>query len=73
MLRHCTPFFFNVYVEGAETASIGLASHPPVVLHREDVIERNESGTETIAGLAVGSNRSFRDVAERILFLAIIL
>jgi hypothetical protein len=38
--------FFNVYVQGAETASIGLASHPPVVLHREDVIERNDAGTE---------------------------
>src|SRR5262245_31779369 len=39
--------FFNVRVEGAETASIGLASHPPVVLHREDVIERNPDGSES--------------------------
>jgi hypothetical protein len=38
--------FFQVRVEGAETASIGLASHPPVVLHREDLIERNEDGSE---------------------------
>jgi hypothetical protein len=39
--------FFFVYVRGAESASIGLASHPPVVLHREDVIERNEDGSES--------------------------
>src|SRR5207302_8077739 len=32
--------FFTVYVKGAETAEIGLASHPPVVVHREDLIER---------------------------------
>jgi hypothetical protein len=38
--------FFSVRVEGAETASIGMASHPPVVLHREDIIERNDAGTE---------------------------
>jgi len=38
--------FFYVQVRGAETATIGLASHPPVVLHREDVIEYNEDGTE---------------------------
>ncbi|HEV3415620.1 MAG TPA: hypothetical protein VG056_02355 [Pirellulales bacterium] len=38
--------FFNVYVKGAETASIGLASHPPVVLHREDIIERDDSGKD---------------------------
>jgi hypothetical protein len=38
--------FFRVQVEGAETASIGLASHPPVVQHREDVIERDEEGAE---------------------------
>ena len=37
---------FNVRVQGAETASIGLASHPPVVLHREDVIEHNKDGSE---------------------------
>ncbi|HEY2415242.1 MAG TPA: hypothetical protein VGI40_23570 [Pirellulaceae bacterium] len=36
--------FFYVRVEGAETASIGLASHPPVVIHREDIIERNKNG-----------------------------
>src|SRR5687768_15767271 len=38
--------FFYVYVQGAESASIGLASHPPVVLHREDAIERNKDGSE---------------------------
>src|SRR5712692_4845156 len=37
--------FFGVRVEGAETARIGLASHPPVVLHREDIIERNKDGS----------------------------
>lgn len=38
--------FFTVYVKGSETASIGLATHPPVVVHREDIIERNEDGSE---------------------------
>jgi hypothetical protein len=38
--------FFYVRVEGAESAPIGLASHPPVVVHREDVIERNKDGSE---------------------------
>jgi hypothetical protein len=38
--------FFNVRVEGAESASIGLASHPPVVVHREDVIQRKKDGSE---------------------------
>ncbi len=38
--------FFYVRVEGGESASIGLASHPPVVVHREDVIERNKDGKE---------------------------
>src|SRR5438094_1127065 len=33
--------FFYVRVQGAESASIGLASHLPVVLHREDIIQRN--------------------------------
>jgi hypothetical protein len=39
--------FFVVRVEGAESASIGFASHPPVVLHHEDVIERDEHGIPT--------------------------
>jgi plasmid stabilization system protein ParE len=39
--------FFHVNVRGAETASIGLASHPPVVVHQEDIIERNEDGSES--------------------------
>lgn len=38
--------FFFVHVQGAESASIGLASHPPVVVHREDVIKRNRDGSE---------------------------
>jgi hypothetical protein len=38
--------FFYVYVQGAESAPVGLASHPPVVVHREDVIERNADGSE---------------------------
>jgi hypothetical protein len=38
--------FFHVRVEGAESASIGLASHPPVVVHRKDVIVRNRNGSE---------------------------
>jgi hypothetical protein len=39
--------FFVVRVDGAESASIGFASHPPVVLHHEDVIERDEHGIPT--------------------------
>jgi hypothetical protein len=38
--------YFYVRVIGAESASIGLASHPPVVLHREDIIQRNKDGSE---------------------------
>lgn len=38
--------FFVVRVQGAENASIGLASHPPVVIHREDVVEWDEDGSE---------------------------
>jgi hypothetical protein len=38
--------FFFVRVKGAESASIGLASHPPVVVHHEDVIKRSRSGAE---------------------------
>ncbi len=37
--------FFHVRVKGAETAGIGLASHPPVVVHREDVIVRSPDGS----------------------------
>ncbi len=39
--------FFYARVHGAESASIGLASHPPVVVHREDVIHRNDDGSES--------------------------
>lgn len=46
----CVParheMFFYVQVRGAESAPVGLASHPPVVLHNEDVIERDEDGSE---------------------------
>ena len=38
--------FLYVNVQGAESAPIGLASHPPVVQHREDIIERNKDGSE---------------------------
>jgi hypothetical protein len=38
--------FFNARVEGGEGALIGLATHPPIVVHREDVIERNPDGSE---------------------------
>ncbi len=38
--------FFHVHVQGSESASIGLATHPPVVLHRADIIERNKDGSE---------------------------
>lgn len=37
--------FFNVHVQGAETATIGLASHPPVVVHHEDIVERHADGS----------------------------
>jgi hypothetical protein len=37
---------FSARVRGAETVSIGLASHPPVVHHREDAIERDADGQE---------------------------
>ena len=51
--------FFHVRVKGAETASIGLASHPPVVLHREDVIEWNRDGSECGQHLGQGDPVEF--------------
>src|SRR5438874_6400428 len=51
--------FFNVRVQGAETASIGLASHPPVVVHREDIIERKKDGTERERRLGQGDPVEF--------------
>ena len=51
--------FFHVRVEGAESASIGLASHPPVVVHREDVIERNKDGSERGRRLGQGAPTEF--------------
>src|SRR6266705_1026569 len=51
--------FFSVNVKGAETASIGLASHPPVVLHHEDIIERNKDGSESGRRLGQGDPIEF--------------
>src|SRR6266436_4805372 len=51
--------FFHVRVKGAETASIGLASHPPVVLHHEDLIERNADGSECGRRLGQGDPIEF--------------
>ena len=45
-VRALHALFFSVHVRGAETASIGLASHPPVVLHHEDIIQRDRHGAE---------------------------
>jgi hypothetical protein len=59
----CVPalhaLFFHVHVKGAETASIGLASHPPVVVHQEDLIERNEDGSEFGRRLGRGNSIEF--------------
>ena len=38
---------FHANLKGSETASFGLASHPPVVVHREDVVTHDEFGIET--------------------------
>lgn len=51
--------FFFVRVEGAESASIGLAAHPPVVVHREDLIERRQDGTESGRRLGQGKPIEF--------------
>ena len=51
--------FFDVRVRGAESAPIGLASHPPVVLHREDIIERNRNGSERERVLGQGDPIEF--------------
>jgi hypothetical protein len=51
--------FFHVRVRGAESAPIGLASHAPVVLHREDVIERNTDGSERGRRLGQGDPVEF--------------
>jgi len=51
--------FFHVRVEGGETAPIGLASHPPVVVHHEDLIERNEDGSEHERRLGKGDPVKF--------------
>ena len=51
--------FFSVHVRGAETASIGLASHPPVVLHREDIIRRSADGEESGREISQGDAIEF--------------
>jgi hypothetical protein len=51
--------FFYVHVKGAESASIGLASHPPVVVHRGDVIKRNKDGSEHTRFLGRGDPVEF--------------
>jgi hypothetical protein len=51
--------FFHVHVQGAESALIGLASHPPVVVHREDVIERRKDGSERGRRLGQGDPIEF--------------
>jgi hypothetical protein len=51
--------FFCVRVQGAESAPIGLASHPSVVLHREDIIKRNKDGSERERRLGRGDPVEF--------------
>src|SRR5262249_54099410 len=51
--------FFHVHVQGAETAPIGLASHPAFVVHREDIIKRNKGGSERERHLGQGSPVEF--------------
>ena len=58
-VRPLHALFFHVHVQGAESASIGLASHPPVVLHREDVIERNKYGSERGRNIGQGDPIEF--------------
>jgi hypothetical protein len=51
--------FFYAYTQGAESASVGLASHPPVVIHLEDVIERHENGKESGRRMGAGDPIEF--------------
>jgi hypothetical protein len=51
--------FFYARVEGAETATIGLASHPPVVVHREDVIVLDDEGREYERRIGAGDPIEF--------------
>ena len=46
-------------VRDGKALPIGLASHPPVVLHREDVIERNKDGSERGRNLGQGDPIEF--------------
>ncbi|MCG8584269.1 MAG: hypothetical protein MI757_06115 [Pirellulales bacterium] len=59
--RHA--MFFHVRVEGAETASIGLASHPPVVVHHEDILERREDGS--VEGHLIGQGEPIEFLTHR--------
>ena len=52
--------FFYVRVEGAESAPIGLASHPAVVTHREDVVVQNEDGSVLERRIGQGKPIEFR-------------
>jgi hypothetical protein len=61
-LVHIPPLhavFFSARTEGGESSLIGLASHPPVVVHREDVIERNTDGSERGRMLGLGDPVEF--------------
>jgi hypothetical protein len=51
--------FFFARVEGSESVSIGLASHPPVVVHHEDKILRDKKGNETGRHLGQGDPIEF--------------
>lgn len=46
--------FFCVNNDGAETATIGLAAHRPVIVHREDVVEFDDEGREVGRRLNAG-------------------
>jgi hypothetical protein len=51
--------FFHVRIEGAETATVGLASHPPVIVHHQDIIKRNSDGSESGRRLRQGDPVDF--------------
>jgi hypothetical protein len=51
--------FFFVHVKGAETATIGLATHPPVVVHHEDLIVFRKDGSEKERRLGQGNPIEF--------------
>jgi hypothetical protein len=57
--RRCTLFSSMCASKAPKTASVGMASHPPVVVHREDVIERNEDGSEHTRHIGQGDSVEF--------------